>query len=252
MTKHVLVYGGAGSVGTRVVQRFLLAGWHVTSADVRANGAASASVTVGSSLEESHAAVLRSLASHQPRGSLDAIVNVAGGWAGGNLQDHGECSASLVARRPSLMNSRPPRNVAGNAGPERASGRGGGARGGYAAGGRRRAGARGGACADAALAATPAMVAYGLAKAAVHQLVKSIAAEHSGFPAKATVVGLLPNTLDTLPNRAAMPTADYKDWTPLDSFADRILALADKKFIVQSGALIRVVSKSGKTEYLPI
>ncbi|KAJ3111276.1 hypothetical protein HK100_002742 [Physocladia obscura] len=107
----------------------------MTSADVRANGAASASVALGSSLARGGAV---EPASHQPRGSLDAIVNVAGG---------------------------------------------------------RRADATG--CVRAAMAAG-------------HQLVKSIAAEHSGFPAKATV-GLLPNTLDTLPNRAAMPAANDKD-----------------------------------------
>lgn len=49
-----------------------------------------------------------------------------------------------------------------------------------------------GAAAAAAAEGTPGMLGYGLAKAAVHQLVRSLAADGSGMPADATVVGILP------------------------------------------------------------
>lgn len=49
------------------------------------------------------------------------------------------------------------------------------------------------------------MIGYGMAKAAVHQLVKSLAADKSGLPANALAVALLPITLDTPMNRKFMP-----------------------------------------------
>ena len=59
-----------------------------------------------------------------------------------------------------------------------------------------------------ALGGTPGMMGYGLAKAAVHQLVKSLASTGSGLPDNVNVVGILPVTLDTPMNRKFMPGAD--------------------------------------------
>lgn len=63
------------------------------------------------------------------------------------------------------------------------------------------------------------MIGYGMAKAAVHQLVKSLAADKSGVSPDATVLAILPNTLDTPNNRKFMPAADTSKWTPLDVVA---------------------------------
>ena len=70
-----------------------------------------------------------------------------------------------------------------------------------------------------ALGGTPGMIGYGMAKAAVHQLVKSLAADKSGVSPDATVLAILPNTLDTPNNRKFMPAADTSKWTPLDVVA---------------------------------
>ena len=58
-----------------------------------------------------------------------------------------------------------------------------------------------------------------MAKAAVHQLTKSLAAKNSGLPANSLVVSLLPVTLDTPMNRKWMPDADTSTWTPLEFIA---------------------------------
>lgn len=70
-----------------------------------------------------------------------------------------------------------------------------------------------------ALAGTPGMIGYGMAKAAVHQLVKSLADKSSGVSETSTVVAILPATLDTPNNRKFMPNADTSTWTPLDTIA---------------------------------
>lgn len=58
------------------------------------------------------------------------------------------------------------------------------------------------------------MIGYGAAKAAVHQMVKSLAAHDSGLPEKATALAILPVTLDTAMNRKWMPKADFSTYVP--------------------------------------
>lgn len=69
--------------------------------------------------------------------------------------------------------------------------------------------------AASALTPTPANIGYGLSKTAVHYLIASLSLENSGLPNKAKVCGIVPIMLDTVPNRNAMPDADYSSWTPL-------------------------------------
>lgn len=60
------------------------------------------------------------------------------------------------------------------------------------------------------------MLGYGMSKQATHFLVRSLAAwfeAKQAGEAKATVVAVLPTTLDTPANRAAMPGADFGGWT---------------------------------------
>ena len=62
------------------------------------------------------------------------------------------------------------------------------------------------------------MVGYGMAKAAVHHLTKSLAAPGSGLPDSAVAAAILPVTLDTPMNRKWMAKADQSTWTSLGNF----------------------------------
>ena len=64
------------------------------------------------------------------------------------------------------------------------------------------------------------MIGYGLAKAAVHQLTKSLGEDKSGLPNGAVAVAILPITLDTPMNRKWMSGADFSTWTTLDYVAE--------------------------------
>ena len=59
------------------------------------------------------------------------------------------------------------------------------------------------------------MMGYGMAKAAVHQLTKSLGDKKSGLPENSVALALLPITLDTPMNRKWMPKADTTTWTSL-------------------------------------
>ncbi|MEE6462424.1 hypothetical protein FKM82_001587 [Ascaphus truei] len=105
--------------------------------------------------------------------------------------------------------------------------------------------------AKAALSATPGMMAYGMAKATVHQLCQSLGGEKSGLPTNSAAVAILPVTLDTPANRASMPDADFSSWTPLEFIAETFFNWTTGKDRPKSGSLIEVITNKGKTDLIP-
>ena len=81
-------------------------------------------------------------------------------------------------------------------------------------------------------------LAYTAAKAAVAAMTRSMAAELR--PAGILVNAVLPNTIDTAANRAAMPRADFSRWTPPAAIAETIAWLVSPGNTTVTGALIPV------------
>ena len=91
------------------------------------------------------------------------------------------------------------------------------------------------------------MITYGLSKAATHHLVLSLAAH---LPGDASACAILPKTLDTPANRAAMPDAATDDWTPPRAIAERIRGWADgSERRPRSGSLVSVITQQGTTQF---
>ncbi|THV17561.1 SDR family NAD(P)-dependent oxidoreductase [Rhizobium rhizophilum] len=78
--------------------------------------------------------------------------------------------------------------------------------------------------------------AYAASKAAVLRLTESIALEHRGN--RITANCILPGTIDTPQNRAAMPDAKVPDWVLPDSIARLIAFLISPEAAVVTGAAI--------------
>lgn len=130
---------------------------------------------------------------------LDAVVCVAGGWAGGNATKDLAKNADLMIKQsvwPSAISATVAANHLRESGVLVLPG------------------------AKPALGGTPGMIGYGMAKAAVHQLTKSLAQKGSGLPENSLAVAILPITLDTPNNRKWMPNGDFATWTPLDFVAE--------------------------------
>ena len=85
------------------------------------------------------------------------------------------------------------------------------------------------------------MLIDGMAKAAVHQLVKSCAGTNSGMPAGSKVCGILPVTIDTPMNRKYMGGGDTSSWTPMDHLSGEILEWANGKEF-KNGSLFQVLT----------
>jgi len=86
------------------------------------------------------------------------------------------------------------------------------------------------------------MAPYCAAKAAVISLTQSLAAEHKH--AGINVNCILPGTIDTPQNRAAMPDQDHESWVPTAALADVILFLVSDAARCVTGAVIPVYGRS--------
>jgi NAD(P)-dependent dehydrogenase (short-subunit alcohol dehydrogenase family) len=86
------------------------------------------------------------------------------------------------------------------------------------------------------------MAAYSASKSAVIRLTESMAAELGENDINVNCI--LPGTIDTPQNRAAMPKADFTRWVRPEALAEVILFLASKTAAPISGAAIPVYGKS--------
>jgi NAD(P)-dependent dehydrogenase (short-subunit alcohol dehydrogenase family) len=86
------------------------------------------------------------------------------------------------------------------------------------------------------------MAPYCASKAVVIRLTESLAEEHRDDGINVNCV--LPGTLDTPENRAAMPDADHGRWVGTDALADVILFLVSAASRAISGAAIPVYGRS--------
>ena len=96
--------------------------------------------------------------------------------------------------------------------------------------------------ARAALEGKAHMIPYCASKAAVITLTEGLAAELKD--AGVNVNCVLPGTLDTPQNRAAMPDQDFSRWVPPAALADVILFLASDASRCVTGAAIPVYGRS--------
>ncbi|XP_075401135.1 dihydropteridine reductase [Tenrec ecaudatus] len=231
--RRVLVYGGRGALGSRCVKAFRASNWWVASIDVVENEEASASVVVQmtDSFTEQAEQVTTEVGKLLGDEKVDAILCVAGGWAGGNAKSKSLFKNCDLMWKQSMWTSTISSHLATKHLKE----------GGLLT----LAGAK------AALDGTPGMIGYGMAKGAVHQLCQSLAGKGSGMPSGSAAIAVLPVTLDTPMNRKSMPEADFSSWTPLDFLVETFQDWISGKNRPSPGSLIQVVTVGGKTELTP-
>ena len=81
-------------------------------------------------------------------------------------------------------------------------------------------------------------IAYTVAKAGVIALTQALAQETREHGV--TVNAVLPSTMDTPANRAAMPDSDRKGWVPVEAVADAIAMLAREASAHITGTLLAI------------
>jgi NAD(P)-dependent dehydrogenase (short-subunit alcohol dehydrogenase family) len=81
-------------------------------------------------------------------------------------------------------------------------------------------------------------IAYTAAKAGAIAFTQALAAEVKA--AGVTANAVLPSTMDTPANRAAMPDADFKTWVPVDAVASAVAFLAAESSAHITGTLLAI------------
>ena len=230
MPRVALVTGGSGALGSAVTRRFLVEGaavcvpWIVETERQRLEASVDAAARGRLMLERCDVgddAAMAALAARvrERHGRLDVLVAGVGGFAMGALVDtdratwdaqiHLNLTTTYVACRavvPGML----------------------------AAGGGR-------VIVIASRAVVPpagGFIAYTVAKAGVIALVQALAVETRGRGV--TVNAVLPSTMDTPANRAAMPDVDPKTWTPVEAVADAVTYLAGESAAHVTGTLLAI------------
>jgi NAD(P)-dependent dehydrogenase (short-subunit alcohol dehydrogenase family) len=206
--KRIAVTGASGALGTVVMQALAAA------------GAGAAGIPRGTDLSDASAAAAAVRATAQKLGGLDGLVNVAGGFSSAKVTDGGP-EAWESMHNSNLMTAV---NATQAALPL--------------------LGANGRIIYIGAASAAKAGVGmgpYAASKAGIEKLTQALAAEVKDRPI--TVNAVLPSTLDTPANRAAMPKADFSRWVQPQQVADLIVFLLSDRASAITGALIPIVGR---------
>lgn len=225
--RTVLVSGASGNLGAAVTSAFLEAGATVAGVARSWKGRApqalrfvpvEADLTSADGIDSAVASAL------SVNGRLDAVVHLMGGFAGGlPITD----SADQIWDQMMNLNARPAFLLFKRALPAMLK----------AGKGRLIAvGSRAGE------EPSPTLAAYSASKAALHALVRAVAAETRNSGVTANII--LPSTIDTPENRAAMPDQDASRWVRPESIAALLLWVASDASADINGARIPIYGKA--------
>jgi NAD(P)-dependent dehydrogenase (short-subunit alcohol dehydrogenase family) len=222
--KVIVVTGALGALGRVVTDLALARGARVASVDHAPTQvpATSNQLELGG-VDLTDAAAARKAIDHAAAhfGRLDALVNIAGGFAWETVAE----GDPKTWQRMYALNVTTTLNASRAAIPHLLL---------SGAGRIINVGALG------AVQAGSGMGAYAASKAGVHRLTEALAAEYKG---RITVNAVLPSIIDTSANRADMPKADFTKWVKPKELADVILFLASDAASAVTGALLPVAGR---------
>lgn len=220
---RVAITGGFGTLGKATVQAALDAGAHVAAigrGNPPTEGILRATCLGGVDLADAQAAKKALADAAKALGGLDALVNIAGTFRYETL-DGGSLDTWDLLYRVNLRTA----VAASQAALEH-----------LPAGGRIiNIGAA------SALKGGAGVGAYTASKSGVMRFTEALAEELKDRDI--TVNALLPSILDTPPNRADMPDADFTQWVKPQQLADVIVFLLSKQSSAITGALIPVTGR---------
>ncbi len=230
MPRVALVTGGSGALGQAITHRFLADGavvcvpWIVERERERLEASVDAATRARLMLERCDVgddAAMAELAARtlKRHGRVDVLVTAVGGFAMGGLVDTDRATwdtqltlnltTTYVAARavlPAMLSAGSGRIVA--------------------------------VASRAVVPPAGGFIAYTVAKAGVIAFVQALSQETRGRGV--TVNAVLPSTMDTPGNRAAMPAVDPKTWLPVDAVADAIAYLSAESSGHVTGTLLAV------------
>ena len=231
----VLVYGCNGALGSVIVEQLKNKNYHVIGIDFAESKIADVTI-LGDMKAETLSQQAETILSQAAKiikddQKLEAVISAAGGWAGGDANSEDFLKNVDLTAKQSVWSSAIAAKLAAL----------------YLKGSNGLLVLPGAAAAgEDNFAGTPAMIAYGMHKAAVHQLVKSLAMEGSGLPNNTGVYGTLPVMIDTPMNRKfAAADTDFGTWTKREFISESIIGWMEQvEKRPQNGSLVKFVTKN--------
>lgn len=228
---RALIYGGRGALGSKCVTTFRQKKFWVASVDTKENIHANCNIIInrGDSVQNQENLVRKVLSKGLGSKKLDAIICVAGSTLTGNAKNQLALRTETMLKDsmyPSLICASLATELLNEGGLLALSG------------------------AGEALEDTPKKIGFGLAKAAIHHLTKSLAGRGSGLPDNSLAVAILPMKLDTMQNRKSSPTADFSKWTPTDLVAEILLDWTQGKSRPDNGSLVQLITQKQRTKLM--
>jgi NAD(P)-dependent dehydrogenase (short-subunit alcohol dehydrogenase family) len=226
MNRRVLITGATGALGQSVVRRFLADGDAILAVGERESAIAqlvslAPGRVAGRRTDLSQRSEVDQLIAdwHAEAGSPPTVVHLVGGFRAAPLRDltdedwsfllriNLETTYRVIRAAAAILGGNPPGCLVAASSP-------------------------------AALAGGAGVAAYSASKAAALRLVESLA--HEIGPAGGRANTVLPGTMDTAANRAAMPDADRRQWVSTETVAEVIHYLASPAAAGINGAAVRV------------
>lgn len=229
-----IVVGGAGALGRAVVNSLKKNSIKAISVDLVKNNDAELNVTVDpSSPLASQAPDIKSQISSYlgNGGEVTGVISSAGSWAGGSVSDDDILHTLQVMKSTNLDSAVFASHLSSKflepKGTLILTG------------------------AEAALNATPGMLAYGIVKSSTHFLIQSISQDPSFMEREASALCVLPSVIDTPGNRSAMPTENFENWTKTEDIAELLVDwIKDPSSRPLSGSLLSISTEAGKNATL--
>lgn len=222
MAGIVAVTGAAGALGRKTVEILAAAGWSVVGIDLGELAPDGVALALGG-VDLADEAAMTAAAARIERevGQLDGLVNIAGGFAWETVADGSVATwdrlyamnvrTALIASRALLPLLRASQGAIVNIG------------------------------AAASVKAAAGMGAYAASKSGVARLTEALAEELKDEGVR--VNAILPSILDTPPNRADMPDADFTKWVSPAQLAGVVAFLLSADATPITGALIPVTGR---------
>jgi NAD(P)-dependent dehydrogenase (short-subunit alcohol dehydrogenase family) len=213
MTNTVVVAGGTGALGVAVAAEFLRAGWRVVvpgrseESLARLGADPALNPVIADPFDPAGTADVVALATSDENAPLTALVNLVGGFASGSRVHETPIEDFENQLR---LNLRPTYLITQGVLPHLLAGGGGAI-----------------VCTSSGAALRPFSGAAGYitAKAGVIAFADALHAEYARDGIRVNTI--LPGTIDTPANRAAMPNADTSKWTPPDRIAAVVRTLVE-------------------------
>ena len=219
MAKRILCFGGRGNLGSSLLKT--LSGYNLTSVDLAGSSQASVNniLIKGTDPKED----LSLIKQHLGKDTFDAILVASGGWKGGNIKADTFIEDYQHMHKLNLIPSLIAAHIASkhltHNGMVLFTG------------------------ASAVFdSPQPEMIGYALAKTGVHSLALNLS-QH--LPESNSVITILPITIDTPENRAAMPTSNFADWANPQQISELVKGWVDGLNRPSTGSFIQLNVANG-------